>query len=205
MPRQSKFLVIEGCNGVGKSTIVDYLSARVGAATYHYPREFVTFRQEVNLDERVAPLPRLVYYMAATLHLSDLVHAQLTYGHVICDRYLASPVSLMIGESALDEAQVRELTDQFASYLCIPDLTLMLTAEHSVVRARISNRSLRSGMLTPIARKMGESREFFHRRQDACRRFAAKLGPVLELETTKLSLEEMCNSAWSLVATKLDW
>src|SRR5690349_12872456 len=132
MPAQSKYLVIEGCNGVGKSTIVDYLIARVGASTYHYPPEFVAFRRDVQLDERVAPLPRLVYYVAATLHLSDLVHAQLRHSHVICDRYLASPVSLMIGESAMDETRVRELTDRFAAYLRTPDLTLLVTAEHSV-------------------------------------------------------------------------
>ena len=29
MPSQSKFLVIEGCNGVGKSTIAEYLIARL--------------------------------------------------------------------------------------------------------------------------------------------------------------------------------
>jgi len=103
MPSQSRFLVIEGCNGVGKSTIVEYLCARVGASSFHYPPTFVSFRREVHLDESVAPLPRLAYYLAATLHLSDLVRAQLKQSHVICDRYLASPLSLMIGESAMEE------------------------------------------------------------------------------------------------------
>ncbi len=45
MPSRSKFLVIEGCNGVGKSTIVEYVSGRVGASTFHYPPEFVSFRR----------------------------------------------------------------------------------------------------------------------------------------------------------------
>jgi len=106
----TKFLVIEGCNGVGKSTITEYLSARAGASTFHYPPEFVSFRRNVHLDECLAPLPRLAYYLAATLHLSDLVRAQLTQGHVICDRYLASPLSLMIAESAIEETEARRLT-----------------------------------------------------------------------------------------------
>src|SRR5437763_10665397 len=88
-----KFLVIEGCNGVGKSTITEYLSDRLGASTFHYPPEFVSFRRDVHLDESVAPLPRVAYYLAATLHLSDLVRAQLKQSHVVCDRYLASPRS----------------------------------------------------------------------------------------------------------------
>ena len=205
MPSQSKFLVIEGCNGVGKSTIAEYLCARAGALSFHYPPEFVSFRRDVHLDESLAPLPRLAYYLAATLHLSDLVRAQLTQSHVICDRYLASPLSLMIGESAIEETEARHLTEPFESYLRAPDLTLLLTAKHAVVSARIHNRSEKSGMLTPVARRMVESEEFFHKRENACRRLAMRLSPVVELDTTNLSPEEMCRSAWSLLAPKLNW
>ncbi len=201
----TKFLVIDGCNGVGKSTITEYLSARLGASTFHYPPEFVSFRREVHLDESVAPLPRLVYYLAATLHLSDLVRARLTQSHVICDRYLASPLSLMIGESAIDETEARRLVEPFLSNLCMPDLILLLTAEHGVASARIHKRSLKSGMLTPVGRRMLESEELFHRRENVCRRMSMRLGPVVELDTTNLSSEEMCDSAWSLLAPKLNW
>jgi len=202
---QSKFLVIEGCNGVGKSTIVEYLCARVGASSFHYPPEFVNFRRNVHLDERLAPLPRLAYYVAATLHLSDLVRAQLTQSHVICDRYLASPLSLMMAEAAIEETDARRLLEPFLSYLCMPDLTLLLTAEHAAASARINDRSLKSGMLTPVARKTRESDEFFRKRENACRRLSMSLGPVVELDTTNLRPKEMCNSAWSLLAPKLDW
>ena len=205
MPSQSRFLVVEGCNGVGKSTIVEYLSTRLGASTFHYPPEFVSFRGKVHLDESVAPLPRLIYYLAATLHLSDLVRAQLKQSHVVCDRYLASPLSLMIGESAIEETEARDLIQPLLSYLCMPDLTLLLTAEHAAAGARINKRSSQSGKLTPVARMILESKEFFHKRQDASRRWAMRLGPVLELDTTNLSPEEMCSSAWSLLAPKLNW
>jgi len=204
MPSQFKFLVIEGCNGVGKSTITEYLSARVGASTFHYPPEFVSFRRDVRMDECLAPLPRLVYYLAATLHLSDLVRAQLIKSHVICDRYLASPLSLMIGESAIEENEARRLMEPFASYLLMPDVTLLVTAEHAVINARIRNRSLVSGKLTPVAQRIIESEEFFQKRQDASRRIAMRLGPVVELDTTSLWPEEMCNSAWSLLAPRLN-
>src|SRR5207245_10678224 len=148
MPSQSRFLVIEGCNGGGKSTIVEYLCARVGASSSHYPATFVSFRREVHLDESVAPLPRLAYYLAATLHLSDLVRAQLKQSHVICDRYLASPLSLMIGESAIDETEARRLVEPFLSNLCMHDLILLLTEEHGVASARIHKRSLKPIMPT---------------------------------------------------------
>lgn len=201
----TKFLVIEGCNGVGKSTITEYLSASLGASTFHYPPEFVSFRRDVHLDESVAPLPRVAYYLAATLHLSDLVRGQLKQSHVVCDRYLASPLSLMMAESAIEEKEAHHLIEPFLSYLRMPDLILLLTAKHGVASARINKRSLKSGMLTPVARRMLESEEFFHRRESACRRMSIRLGPVVELNTTNLSSEEMCSSAWSLLAPKLDW
>lgn len=205
MPPQFRFVVIEGCNGVGKSTITEYLSGRTGASTFHYPPEFVSFRCEVHLDECLAPLPRLAYYLAATLHLSDLVRAQRIQGHVICDRYLASPLSLMIGESAIEETEACRLIEPFASYLCVPDVTLLLTAKHSVASARIHSRSAKSGQLTPVARRMLQSEEFFQRRENASRRLAMRLGPVVELDTTNLSPEEMRISAWSLLAPTLEW
>lgn len=205
MPSQFRFVVIEGCNGVGKSTITEYLSARTGASTFHYPPEFVTFRREVHLDEDLAPVPRLAYYLAATLHLSDLVRAQLAQSHVICDRYVASPLSLMVGESAIEETEALHLMQPFLSYLRMPELTLLLTAKHAVVSARIHKRSLASGLLTPVARKVVESEEFFEKRQNASRRFAVNFGPFVELDTTNLSPEEMCNSAWSLLSPSLKW
>jgi thymidylate kinase len=205
MPSQSKFLVIEGCNGVGKSTITEYLSARLGASTFHYPPEFVSFRRDVHLDESVAPLPRIAYYLAATLHLSDLVRAQLKQSHVVCDRYLASPLSLMIAESAIEETEAHHLIEPFLSYLRMPDLILLLTAKHGVASARIHKRSLKSGMLTPVARRMLESEQFFHQRENTFRRMSIRLGTAVELDTTKLSSEEMCNAAWSLLAPKLNW
>jgi len=60
-------------------------------------------------------------------------------------------------------------------------------------------------MLTPMARRMVESEEFFRKRENASRGLSKRLGPVLELDTTNLSIEEMCNSAWSLLAPKLNW
>src|SRR5689334_17480379 len=203
MGSQFRFVVIEGCNGVGKSTITEYLSSRIRAATFHYPPEFVTFRRDVHLDEDLAPLPRLAYYLAGTLHLSDLVRAQLKQSHVICDRYLASPLSLMIGESAIEEAEACRLVEPFASYLCVPDVTLLLTAKHHVASARIHSRSIKSGKLTAVARRMLESKEFFEKREYVSRRLATQLGQVLELDTTSLSADEMCNCAWSLLARGL--
>jgi thymidylate kinase len=199
----SAFLVLEGCHGVGKSTAARDLCSCLGAALFHYPVEFTQFRRAVNLDVSVAPLPRLLYYLGATLHLADLVRAQLAHGSAICDRYLPSPLSLLIAESALGEEEVARIASPFEPYLCRPALILLLTATYAEATARIRKRLLEQIGLKPTERRVLESAEFYQRWQAALRRQAARLGPVIELDTTGLSVPEMCRSIGDLVRQSL--
>lgn len=201
-PPRCKFIVVSGCNGVGKSTVVRALQDRVDAATFHYTAEFIRFREEVGLDTKVSAVPRLLYYLAATMHVSDLVREQLARRHVICDRYLESPVSLLIAESALSDGDLDGICDPFRSYLCAPDLTLLLTAGYDTACARIRQRL--PARCTRVEQVVLQSPAFFHRREVALRLHASKLGSVRELDTTALNVSEMCHSAWMLVAELLD-
>jgi dTMP kinase len=198
-----RLIVIEGVNGVGKSTTARHLADRLGAALFHYFPEFNRFRQEVGLDVRVAAWPRLAYYLAATLHLSDLVRARLAGGHVVCDRYLASPLSLLIAEGALVDDEACRLTGPFEGYLCAPHLTLLLTADYATARTRLRARTAGAEAVTPVERRVLESAEFFHKREAALRRHASRLGPLVELDTTGLSADEMCRAARALVGQRL--
>lgn len=200
-PASWKFLVVSGCNGVGKSTVARSLSDRLAAVVFHYPPEFVRFREVVSLDAKVSALPRLLYYLGATLHLSDLVRSQLARGHVICDRYLESPVSLLLAESAFTEDDLDRICAPFRPYLRVPDLTLFLTASYETARARIRRRLPED--LTRVQQAVLDSPEFFHDRQASLRAQAARLGPMLELDSTELNEADMCRAAWSLVAAAL--
>jgi thymidylate kinase len=109
----------------------------------------------------------------------------------------------MIAEGVITQTEARPFLQGVEPYLCKPDMILLLTAQHSVASARINNRSSNSGTLTPVARKTIESKEFFRRREKACRELSMKLAPLLELDTKNLSINEMCNSASSLLARSL--
>jgi thymidylate kinase len=194
--------VVEGCNGVGKSTVAEYLCRRLGAAHYHYPPEFYRFRQDIGLDVAIAPVPRLVYYLGATLHLADLVRAQLAQRSVICDRYLPSPLSLLIAEAALGEEEVCRIAQPFEPYLIAPDVILLLTSDHAVAGARIRDRLGDRPTVTSTERMVLESAEFFERREAAIRRQALRLAPVVELNTTELSVGDVCRRAWDLVGAR---
>lgn len=196
-----RLIVVTGCNGVGKSTVAQALCDRLPAVRFHYPPAFLQFRAEAGLDGVVAPLPRLLYYVGATLHLSDLVQQQLVRGHAVCDRYLESPVSLLLAESAMAEPEVEAAVAPFLPFLRVPDITLLLTADYETacrrIRSRIPVRASRT------EQKVLESRTFFERRESGLRQWAAKLGPVVEMSTTGLALEEMCDAAWSRLLPRL--
>jgi thymidylate kinase len=196
-----RFLVVEGNNGVGKSTVAAYLRDRLGAMLFHYPAEFVRFRERAGLDAGVAPVPRLLYYLAATVHLSELVRESLARQPVVCDRYLAGPLSLLLAEDAIAERELDRLAAPCEPYLCRPDLTLLVTADYEAARQRIRART--SGPdLTRVEQHVLASREFYARRETELRRHAVRLGPVAELDTSALSRQDMCRAAWSLVEAR---
>ncbi len=196
----SKFIVVSGCNGVGKSTVARALGERLGAPPLRYPDAFQRFRQEAALDAAVAPLPRLLYYLGATLQLSDLVRERLDRGPVVCDRYLESPLSLLVCEGVLAPHEVARLCAPFLPRLRAPDLTLLLTADHAAAGDRIRDRARSAAAVTRSQQLVLDSAEFFHAREAALRAQAAQLGPTAELDTTALDVGAMCAAAWALVA-----
>jgi thymidylate kinase len=193
-------VVVEGSNGTGKSTVVTDLASRTGATTFHYPQAFVRFRADVELDEVVRPVARLQYYLAATLHLSDLVADALERGPVICDRYLAGPASLLEAEEALPASELDAMVGAVLPRLVRPDLTLLLVARPDVATSRVQVRAAgdRSGALSPVERRSADP-EYRARRDAALRRHARSLGPVVELDTTRLDPGTMLADAWGIV------
>ena len=198
MNGSAKFIVVSGCNGVGKSTVARALCASLRAPLLRYADSFQRFRADAALDTAVAPLPRLLFYLGATLQLSDLVREALRRGHVVCDRYLESPLSLLVCESALSREEIADICAPIVPRLRAPDLTLLLTAEHATACDRIRRRTA-SGPLTRSQGLVLESPAFYGARERALREQSARLGATVVLDTTALDAEAMCREARDLV------
>jgi len=112
---------------------------------------------------------------------------------------VAAPLSLLLAEDALAEPEISKLFEPAEPYLCRPDVTLLVRAAHTTALERIRARAAESGELTPVERRALGS-QFFARRETALRRYSTRLGPLVELDTTELSKERMCEEAWALVA-----
>ena len=106
VPGLQPIIAIEGTSGVGKTTLAAPLGARLGAVGFHFPPEFVRFRQEVGLDDGFPPIARLLYYTAGVAQLSDMVHAAAQ------DRYSADHLIDAAGDVVRHVARMQTRAEQ---------------------------------------------------------------------------------------------
>ncbi|PYK44134.1 MAG: hypothetical protein DME53_09595 [Verrucomicrobia bacterium] len=195
------FVVVEGVHGAGKTTVSEMLRDRFGAALLHFTPEFGRFRQDAELDVKVAPLPRLLHYLAATMQVSDLAKAHLESRHVVCDRYLVSSLTLLASDPSVTAQEVATIVATYEPYYCPPDLTLLLTVEHSVATTRLRGRADR--IVTNSQRESTESPAFFQRWQLHMKKEVTRRGSYVEIDTSDLSRSEMLVCALDAVVDRL--
>lgn len=204
MPGKHKFLVVEGANGAGKSTLSRALREWLDGVIFHYTPEFERLRNDIQLDLKVAPVPRSLVYLAATMHVSDLVRHQLPYRDVICDRYIASPMALMLTDGSMTEQQLAEVYAPFESYCCRPDLTILLTIDHETAKKRILERA--EGNISNIRgtqRRIIDSAAFLDRWHAQLKGVLAGRGSVTEIDVSGKSADEVLVAALAAIEDRL--
>lgn len=125
-----KFIVIEGLDATGKSTLVEKLTERLNATLLQCPPrleapELSKCDLRPYFDDR-PPAQRRAYYRAGNLIASEQVERALHYGHVVMDRYWTSTVAFtaLDDDSDLD----REWQRRYPPELRKPDAVILLTA-----------------------------------------------------------------------------
>ncbi|MFV0277668.1 MAG: dTMP kinase [Parahaliea sp.] len=143
------FITVEGGEGVGKSTNIDYLRQRLqasgvdleitrepgGTRLSEQVRELLVARREEGMD----PMAELLLVFAARAqHISERIEPALRAGRwVLCDRFTDATYAYQAGGRGLDPTWVRIL-EQLVQGELRPDLTLLLDApvELGLERAR---------------------------------------------------------------------
>lgn len=146
------FVVLEGGEGAGKSTLVAALADAVLATgrTALVTREpgataLGSRLRTLLLDPAVGAVdPRaeaLLYAADRTDHVARVVRPALAAGHVVlCDRYLESSIAYQGAARGLGEQDVARLSDWGTDGLR-PDLTILLDVAPELGRARAADRS----------------------------------------------------------------
>ncbi len=161
------FITLEGGEGAGKSTQLDYIRRRIEAAgiPLHVTREpgGTPLAEQIRdlLLERceeamAADTELLLMFAARAQHLAVLIRPALARGEwVLCDRFTDATYAYQGGGRGIEPARIAVLEDWVQGDLR-PDLTLLLDVPVAVGMARVGQR----GELDRFER---EQRDFFER------------------------------------------
>lgn len=192
---RGRFITVEGVEGVGKSTNIDYLDGLIRAAGY----ETVLTREpggtpmaerirELLLehgDESVPDIAELLLFFAArAVNLSNLVRPALARGEwVICDRFTDATRAYQGAGRGLDLDRIEHLANWVQEGL-EPDLTLLFDAPVAVGMARASKRG-------QADRMESEKVEFYERVREAYLALAAEAPQRITVIDASVELERV--------------
>mgnify|MGYP001604508411 FL=1 len=141
---RGKFIVLEGCEGSGKSSVVAFLRQMLGGRSdIVFTREPGGTRvseaiRDVLMDKglkEMTPLTELFLFCAARAqHIEELIRPTLESGdHVVCDRFEASTVAYQLhGRERIGLAPVFRMLNFHATGGLTPDVVIYLDVEPEV-------------------------------------------------------------------------
>lgn len=168
---RGKFITVEGIEGVGKSTNIEFLAGHIESMGFDVlcTREpggtpLAERIRQMLLEHGDEPLPDiaelLLFFASRSLHLANLIRPTLAAGTwVICDRFTDASRAYQ----GAGRGQGRERVEQLAAWVhdgLDPDLTLLLDAPAAVGMARAEQRGERD-------RLDSEQRSFYERVREA--------------------------------------
>ncbi len=167
-----RFITLEGIDGAGKSTHIQWIAGRL-EATGH---SIVATREPggTPLGEALRSLilrepmthesEALLMFATRREHLDRVIRPALSRGDwVLCDRFTDATYAYQGGGHGVDRARIREL-EQWIHGDCQPDLTLLFDVPTGVSRARLDRAQTEGRTLDKFEREAGA---FFERVRNA--------------------------------------
>ena len=177
MASRGKFITVEGIEGVGKSTNLDFIQAELEQRGIEVLRTrepggtpAAERIRQVLLelgDETIPDIGELLLFFASrSLNLENAIRPALDAGKwVLCDRFTDATRAYQGAGRGLDMAQINALAEWVHDGVD-PDLTLLLDAPVDVGFARVSARGA-------VDRMESEESEFYERVRDGYLALAA--------------------------------
>ena len=138
------FIVLEGLDGVGKTTTVRELAQRLGAIHTRTPPDLMrSFREE--FDNSSDEVRRKTYYEVGNFVAGEEARLALKNGkNIVCDRYFCSTHAYIMGRAAKSVEVLLKKNDpswpSWPQHLQRPTHMFVLTLPHEVRKARLAAR-----------------------------------------------------------------
>lgn len=137
-PQIGRLIAVEGISGAGKSTLAALLAARLGAQKLHVLPYPFSATSEINDD--LAALPQLAYYLSGLAHAADLVREVLTTSSMVTDRYGISVIANHAAVHRIPLETVRDFARPVLGYLPAPEAVVYLRTSEVVLRERMQSK-----------------------------------------------------------------
>ncbi len=198
---KGKFVTVEGCEGVGKSTQLRLLKEyfeREGIPAV-FTREpggtpIAERIREILLDKKLAVSPRIeaeLFAVARMEHINNLIKPALEQGKVVVsDRYIDSSLAYQGVARDLGIDKVYEI-NAYARDNCMPDLTIFIDMDPA------NSWRKQRGTVILNDRMEGESGEFHARCykgfKEMCAREPERIVPIVPSEDKNVTHEAIIN------------
>jgi dTMP kinase len=192
MVSRGKLITVEGVDGAGKSTHIQYIAERLRSRA---PRILVTREpggtvlaerlRQLLLSEAMDPIAEtLLVFAARADHVSRVIAPALAEGTwVLCDRFTEATFAYQGGGKGVAEALISRLAEATHPGLT-PDRTLVFDCRYEIARERLN----RTGKA--LDRFEREDREFFERvRQSYLAQAAAEPARIRVIDASLVPAE----------------
>ena len=151
MTARGRFVTVEGGEGVGKSTNIDFLCSLIRDRGFDVlatrepggtpAAERIRALLLEHVDEPMPDLAELLLFFAArALHVENVIRPALAHGTwVVCDRFTDATRAYQGAGRGLDAGRIEQLAEWVHGDLA-PDLTLLLDAPVELGRGRAEQR-----------------------------------------------------------------
>ncbi|MEK7203444.1 MAG: AAA family ATPase [Patescibacteria group bacterium] len=171
------FIVIEGIDGVGKTTCAKLLAEKLGGIYYPTPPKSLN-QIRIEIEAKNDPILRFAFYFfalfLASREIKDLTRKKI----VVCDRYLFSTIvyhqALGLNLSFIDFDQLPILS---------PDVCFYLFTDDQILKQRMAKRGIQSACDAALENDtilQNKIHELFLRQA------------TVQIDTSKLTPDEVC-------------
>jgi dTMP kinase len=191
MPKKFYFIVLEGLDGSGKTTICRLLSQKMNCEMYKTPSSpFDIIRKHI--DDYATTRSRFFFYIASVVHASEEIKQILLRNHVVCDRYIYSTISY---HCAMDKSIL--CFDISQLNIEMPDIVFYLKAPYLERMGRISKREGLSLEQTAI----DQSNNMLF--QSMIEKYFKRLVNAVEIDTGEMSIDDCVNNIYKIIEREL--